>query len=154
MAVIQGKVKWASLQQPNTTFEPVYSVDVVLDKEKAVQLKKEGLPVKKNDDGEFILKAKRKAKRKDGSDNTKPRVVDGNKNPVSDLIGNGSLCNVQYQTFDWSYAGKSGIGVDLIAVQVLELVPYSGGVEDEFDTVGDTTVKTGDPDDFDDDLDF
>ncbi len=31
MATIEGKAYWASVAQPNTKFEPVYTVDLVVD---------------------------------------------------------------------------------------------------------------------------
>lgn len=165
MPVVNGEAKWASIQQPNTTFEPVWSIDVVVDVETAKKLKAEGLPVKKDKDGDIILKCKKKVYRKDQTKNQSPRVVDGNKEPLLDLVGNGSKVNVQYQPYEWNYAGNSGIGAGLVAVQVLELVPF-GGAGDEFEKVGDTVVVGGDEpssgqeagdssvDDFDDDIPF
>jgi len=132
MAVAQGKAVWASIQAPNTTYEPVYSIDLVVDKDTAKRLESEGLDVKKKDD-ELVVKFKRKAFRKDGTPNTKPDVVDAHKQPVTDLVGNGSIVKVAYTPFEWSYAGKSGVTGWLNAVQVLELVPYSSGGVGEFE---------------------
>jgi len=71
-----------------------------------------------------------------------------------DLIGNGSEVIVQYRTYEWSNRFGSGIGADLVAVQVLELVPYKGGqVKDELEVQG-TTKVLDTPDDFDDDIPF
>lgn len=163
MPVVSGTAKWASIQQPNTKFDHVWSIDVVVDMETAKRLKAEGLPVKKDKDGDIIIKCKKKVFRKDGSKNQPPRVVDGNKEPLMDLVGNGSKVNVQYQPYEWNFAGNSGIGAGLVAVQVLELVPFEGA-GDEFDAVGDTKVvqqdggssgsSDGGLDDFDDDIPF
>lgn len=135
MAVITGNVKWACVQTPNEKYEPAWSVDVIVDSDKAKELHAQGLNVKKDKDGDIIFKVKQKVFRKDGARNQPPRVVDGDKQPVLSLIGNGSVCNVQYRARPWEYAGDSGVSADLIAIQVVDLVPYEGGVSDEFDTV-------------------
>ena len=49
------------------------------------------------------------------------------------LVGNGSDVNVLFKTYEWEYAGKSGIGADLQAVQVVNLIPY--GDSEDFDVV-------------------
>lgn len=163
MAVIQGKVKWASVQSPNETYEPAWQVDVVLeDMEEAKALREQGLNVKKDKDGDVILKLKQSVYRKDGvTRNKAPRVVDADKEVFLDLIGNGSLCNVQYNVRPWEYKGKTGVAGDLRAVQVLELVPYDNADKDEFDVVEGGTQEAQAPaateapaDDFDDDLPF
>lgn len=157
MAVINAPVKWASVQAPNETYTPVWSVDVVLDEKKAKELHAQGLPVKRDKDGDLILKIKKKVYRKDGTRNLPPKVVGPDKQPFLELIGNGSVCNVQYNTYPWTYAGSSGVGAGLIAVQVVEHHPYAGQ-EDELEVVGDsvTTVEenVADAPDFDDDLPF
>ena len=37
MALVEGKAYWASVTTPNTTFDPIYSVDLVVDEETASQ---------------------------------------------------------------------------------------------------------------------
>ena len=59
MAVISGKAYWASVTNPNTTFDAdgVWTIDVGnLDKKAIAQLKDEGLTIKnKGDDrGDFV----------------------------------------------------------------------------------------------------
>ena len=63
MPVLSGKAYWAAISNPNTTFEPVWSIDLALDakaKKEAIDL---GLTVKnKSDDrGDFVT-IKRKVK--------------------------------------------------------------------------------------------
>ncbi len=48
-----------------------------------------------------------------------------------------------YKEYDWNYAGKSGVGLDLQAVQVIDLIPYG----EEFDKV-DGFVATDSVDEF------
>ena len=51
-----------------------------------------------------------------------PKLFDKFKNPITDRIGNGSTVKVQYREIDWEYGTKFGKGLDLQAVQVIDLV--------------------------------
>lgn len=46
MAIVNGKAYWASVTTPNTTFEPVYTVDLVVSDEVAQEFEKEELKLK------------------------------------------------------------------------------------------------------------
>lgn len=163
MPVVTGKVKWASVKSPNTKFTPQWCIDVILDVQTAKSMKAEGYNVKKDKDGDLVLKCKRNVKRADGTENAPPRVVDSSKQPFNDLIGNGSVCNIQYTPFPYTYAGRSGIATNLIGVQVMEHVPY---LQDEFEVVEKEGEESSIPhnakdapyvdglDDFDDDIPF
>lgn len=143
MAVVKGIAYWASVQQPNTTFEPQWSIDVVVEKDVAKDLMTQGLNIKaiKDDSygpenkGKGLIKIKQTVTGKSGQSFEKPRVVDAGKSPIDSLVGNGSLVEVAYNTREWEYAGKAGVAADLKAVRVLELVEYSGGGVDEFDDI-------------------
>ena len=136
MPVLNGKSHWASISSPNRTFEPVFTIDLSLEGAELEKAKKLGLKVKnKNDDRGSFVTIKRKLNRKDGGENNPPALKDGNKRDISGtLIGNGSEVNVLFKTYEWEYAGNTGIGTDLQAVQVVNLVPY-GGDDDDFDVV-------------------
>lgn len=164
MAVLKKvPVKWAAVQAPNTTFDPCWSVDAVLTKEQAKALQAEGLSPKKDKDGDIILKFKRNVDRADGTQNNPPRVIDASKAAMTDLIGNGSICNIQYNVYEWKWKSKAGVSAGLMAIQVLDLVPYKGA-EDEFeveedfggeaDELSDQSDDSDSEDDFDDDLPF
>jgi len=130
--VIQGRAHWCSVQAPNDKFPPpVYVVDLEVDESNAATLRADGITVKEKD-GLLFIKAKRKQFRKDGTLNTKPNCVDANKRPFEDLIGNGSLVNLQVNAFDWEFAGKKGRSLDFVGIQVLDLVEFSG-TKDEFE---------------------
>lgn len=165
MSTIRGRAYWASIQHPNVQYDPTWTIDVeLMDKESIQAARDGGLTVKKGKpgkngkenplEGKPFVKITRGVERSDGTRNTPPIVVDGNKEPMLDLVGNGSEVIVQYRTYDWSNRFGSGVGSDLVAVQVLELVPYEGGVTDEFEVQGTTTVVTEGTDDFDDDIPF
>ena len=132
MPVLNGKAYWASVVTPNTTFDEdgVYSIDLAVDEENKKSAVAEGLSIKnKGDDrGDFVT-IKRKAKRKDGSLNRAPDIMDNMKRPLQNtLIGNGSTVNVLFKTYEWNHkpTNRSGKSADLQAVQVVNLIPYEG----------------------------
>ena len=71
------------------------------------------------------LKFKRKVSKANGDKNQQPQLVDAEKNPLNKIVGNGSKVKVMYKSYDWNYKGKTGKGLDLQAVQVLDLVEYT-----------------------------
>ena len=132
MPVLNGKAYWASVVTPNTTFDEdgVYSIDLAVDEENKKSAVSEGLSIKNKGDerGDFVT-IKRKAKRKDGSLNRAPDIMDNMKRPLQNtLIGNGSTVNVLFKTYEWSHkpTNRSGKSADLQAVQVVNLIPYEG----------------------------
>jgi hypothetical protein len=152
MPVLSGKSHWATISAPNTTYEPVYSIDLAINGAELDKAKNLGLIIKnKGDDrGDFVT-IKRKQYRRDGSENTKPALKDAQKRDMGNtLIGNGSDVNVLFKTYEWEYAGKSGVGTDLQAVQVVNLVPY--GDAEDFDVV--PSGYTASEDAFSDDIPF
>ena len=144
--VIQGKAFWAAIKNPNTTFDPdgMWTVDVCnLDEANLNIANKDNLIVKnKGDDrGDFVT-IKRKVMRKDGQRNRQPELIDGQKKTLDCMIGNGSLVNVLYSTYDWEYRGRKGTSADLRTVQVLDLVPYKDGNDDELKEIPGTFSST------------
>lgn len=156
---IKGVAMWASVQSPNTKYDPVYCVDLEVTDEVAKQAKKDGLNPKKKDD-KWVIKFKRKVFKKDGTENPKPKVVDSANNEFTGLIGNGSVVNVAYSLYEWSNKFGTGTGVDLQGIQVIDLVPYKGNDVD-FEPVdgfvsakpSSVAVSGSDNTDFDDDED-
>jgi hypothetical protein len=144
--VIQGKAYWAAVKSPNTTFDTdgMWTVDVCnLDEANLNIANKDSLIVKnKGDDrGDFVT-IKRKVMRKDGQRNRQPELIDGQKKSLDCMIGNGSLVNVLYSTYDWEYRGRKGTSADLRTVQVLDLVPYKDGNDDELKEIPGTFSST------------
>ena len=139
MAILKNVVvHWASLREPNRTFEPhTYQITAIVDKKQAAEFESRGHKIKEIDEQPALF-FKQYDKRPDGSLNPPIRVVDANKNPFDQPIGNGSVCNIQYDertfenkfgTFHWNL---------LKAVQVLSHVEYNqGGAVDEFEIEGD-----------------
>ncbi len=139
MAVVSGKAYWASVTSPNTTYDPVYTVDLVIDDKTADDFQARGFKVKElsiNDEqvGKAIT-IKRKVEGADGRTRQAPKLFDKDKVPMDEVVGNGSEVKVQYA--EWETTNKYGDfkGLDLQAMQVLDLVSYRSGDGDELGSV-------------------
>jgi hypothetical protein len=141
MAIESGLAYWASVRNPNLKYEPVYTVDLVVDEEVAAKYEGKGFKVKTlvvND--EVVGKAlqiKRKVNGPDGMVRKAPRLVDVQKNPIDDdvLVGNGSKVRVQFS--EWEVNNRYGEfkGLDFQGMQVVDLVSYKSGDGDEFEAI-------------------
>ena len=140
MAVILGEVEWASIQAPNTKFEPCWTIDVLIDAKQAKayvaeskKVNSAGAKPKKEADGRYRIKIARDVSRSKGDgDNPAPVVRDKRNRNMTALVGNGSICKVQYRFYEWKNSYGTGVGADLKGVQVLELVEYGEPDGDEF----------------------
>jgi len=139
MAILEGDAYWVSATNPNKTFEPVYTVDLVVEDSVADDFVARGFKVKDlkiNDEpvGRAIT-IKRKVNGPNGMVRKAPKLFDKNKVPLDELVGNGSRVKVQYN--EWETTNKYGDfkGLDFQAMQVLELISYKAGDGDEFDAI-------------------
>ena len=151
MSKISGTAYWAKVHQPHFdqyNEQGIFSIDVTVDAKTKKQLQALGLgPRNKNkgDERNDFITIKRKYTRKDGTKNLAPRVVDSKRTPISSdiLIGNGSLVNVAFDTYDYNVGGNQGVGASLTAVQVTKLVEYSPSENlDEFSEESGYQAKT------------
>jgi hypothetical protein len=135
MSVITGEAYWARLgaiDETVTTTWPydVWSIDVCnLDEKNITKAQKDGLNIKnKGDDRGNFVTIRRKIYSKDGSRHEQPLINDPFGEPLKPTIqiGNGSLVNVMYTTYDWELKGlgRKGISALLCSVQVKKLVAY------------------------------
>ena len=129
--IVEGTAYWASIKTPNTTFEPVYTVNLVVDQETADEFASRGHTVKQMDEGPALI-IKRKVSGPNGMVRSAPRLLDQNKQEVNLAVGNGSKVRVQCNEYAWEYAGKAGKSLDLQAVQVIKLVEYKAEDGSEF----------------------
>ena len=136
MAIIEGSAYWASVTTPNTTFEPIYSVNLVVDEATAEDFKARGFSIKDMDEGPALL-IKRKVEGPNGMVRQAPKLIDQYKNPLDARVGNGSTVRVQYN--EWETTNKYGTfkGLDFQAMQVLDLVPMKSQDGDELNPFGD-----------------
>jgi len=146
MAVLEGKAYWASVTTPNTTFEPVYTVDLVVNDDVANDFEARGfkvkdLSIKDENGGETsvgrALTIKRKVNGPNGMVRNAPKLFDKNKQPMDAIVGNGSTVKVQYN--EWETDNKYGKfkGLDFQAMQVLDLVALKTQDGAELDPYGD-----------------
>lgn len=136
MPKITGTAMWARVFDPDTRYEPCWKIDVVLTDAEAQKLKDVGIKVKRNDDGNYQYKFKRKVTGAKGQANRQPIVVGPDKEPFTQLIGNGSKVCVIYKVYEWKNNFGKGVGADLDKIMVLEHVPYGDGTtqkDEDFD---------------------
>ena len=129
--IVNGTAYWASIKTPNTTFEPMYTINLVVDQDTADDFAGRGHTVKQMDEGPALV-IKRKVNGPNGMVRNAPRLIDQNKQDINLAVGNGSQVRVQCSEYEWEYAGKSGKSLDLQAVQVIELVEYKAEDGSEF----------------------
>ena len=143
MAQVEGTAYWASLTRPNEKFEPMWRIDLAVDDNTAAYLAKEGIAlgetVIEGNTIKNVIKFKRKVSKANGDKNKPPSLVDGQKQPLDKIVGNGSKVVVMYKSYDLNYKGKTGKGLDLQAVQVKNLVEYTP--KEDFDIV--TPTESG-----------
>lgn len=123
MAVQEGTAYWASIKTPNTKFEPVYTINLVVDEDTANDFASRGHKIKQMDEGPSII-IKRKVNGPNGMVRTAPRLLDAEKNEVNYSVGNGSKVRVQFNEYQGENKYGPYSGLDLQAVQVLDLVEY------------------------------
>jgi|TARA_R100000388_G_scaffold29009_1_gene22575 hypothetical protein len=130
MAILNGIAKWASITTPNTKFEPVYTVDLIVDQEIADDFASRGHKVKQHDEGPALV-IKRKVNGPNGMTRPAPRLLNTDKQEINVAVGNGSKVRVQFN--EYSGEGKYGPyqGLDLQAVQVTDLVEYKSADGEE-----------------------
>ena len=129
--IIDGTAYWASIKTPNTTFEPVYTVNLVVEQDVADDFVSRGHKVKQMDEGPALV-IKRKVNGPNGMIRNAPRLLDQNKQEVNLAVGNGSKVRVQCNEYEWEYAGNTGKSLDLQAVQIIDLIEYKAEDGSEF----------------------
>ncbi len=134
MAILQGAAYWASVTTPNTTYEPVYSVNLVVDEATAEDFQSRGFTIKQMDEGPAVV-IKRKVNGPNGMIRPAPRLVDAYKNPLDARVGNGSSVKVQYKEWESEWKGKIFKGLDFQAMQVIDLVEVGSPDGSEFEAL-------------------
>jgi len=138
------EMNWVKIASPVDSFGTmVYEMQIVVTKEQADVLKSNFFNVKEKD-GKMIVGLKRKAFKKDGSDNGKVRAVDADLKPIENTksIGNGSVGNVIVWQYPYKNASRSGVGNSLTAIQVTKLEKYESTGGADFTAVAAEEPKT------------
>lgn len=140
MAILEGTAYWVSATTPNTTFEPVYSVNLVVADDVAEKFQQDGYTIKQMDEGPAIV-IKRKVNGPAGMIRPAPKVFDKAKNQLDCTVGNGSQVKVQYKAWESQWKGKTFKGLDFQAMQVLNLVEVGSPDGAEFDSFDDADME-------------
>ena len=134
MALVEGVAMWASITTPNTTYTPAYQVNLVVSEDVANDFRSRGFTVKDMEEGPALM-IKRKVDGPNGMVRTAPKLLDRNKNPMNVAVGNGSKVKVQYKEWESTWNGTLYKGLDLQAMQVIELIEYASPDGAEFDVL-------------------
>ena len=123
---------WAKVKEPVSPFgSEQWELQVrTTDDDKIAELVKVGIKMKKDEEGVSFGNLKRPVVKRNGERNDPPKVVDAALNDIDVLIGNGSKGHVKVFTYDYNVNGRSGIGCQLVAIQVIDLIEYSAGGDD------------------------
>lgn len=135
------RVKYAKVIKPGKAYDSSHpdewTVNMYVTDEDRDTLMAHGVNPKEDKAGEEYFLAKRKTVAKSGEEMKPPVVVDGRKNPVTEDIGNGSVCNIVVTPFKWEKSKtQKGVTLFLNAVQVVNHVRYGNAAED-FDIIED-----------------
>ena len=97
------------------------------------------------DNGNVAVNIKRKAIKHDGTPNFPVALLDAKKETITvfNNIGNGSTGNVKVYRNEYDVAGRQGISTSLSAIQITDLVEYTGSVDFDIEVDG-ADVITGD----------
>jgi len=140
MAVLEGTAYWAFVTTPNTTYDPCYTVNLVVDNETAQAFEDRGFTVKQMNEGPAII-IKRKVNGPNGMVRRAPVLMDRLKQEIDVNVGNGSHVKVQYKEWESQWNGKTFKGLDFMKMQVLNLIEYNNGDVDEFDIEGEEEAE-------------
>ncbi len=135
-------LNWTCINQPNTKYTPRWETQAIVSAAQKKVLEGHGLKVKVEEDGTFSMRFKRNCETYAGKANKQPIVLDENKVPITDEIGNGSIGNVQYRVYEYKQYG-GGISSDLQAIQVTDLKTYAGKDGDEFSSTSAESTEFG-----------
>ena len=138
MPVVTGTAYWANVLTPNTTYDAVYSVNLVVPDDIAKDFKERGFTIKEMNEGPALV-IKRKVNGAKGRVNPAPDLVDRAKQPINVSVGNGSTVRVMYKEWSSEYKGTLFRGLDFCKMQVLDLVEY-GGMDDDFEIETDEEI--------------
>jgi hypothetical protein len=125
--------KLVKLHTPFGTLQ--WDVQIVAkDEATKAQLESAGVTMKTGENKTWYANIKRKAVNSKGEDNLPPKVINSEKETMSDekimSMGNGTQGHVKLYSYDWAVGGKSGTSAMLVAIQVTDYIEYEGAGED------------------------
>lgn len=135
---LSGFAHWALVFEHNkdTKFDPKFSIDLDLTPEELQKFDGTGFNVEARKRKNGFYNFYRKEKNANAKWGGPPRVFIQTKDgitPFDGAIGNGSLVDVNIDVYDYSYAGKKGVGHRLDSVMVRDLIEYNPNGDTEED---------------------
>jgi len=128
-----ARVKYAKLIKPGHAFDEgqpdLWSVNIYPTDEDADKLRDIGANAKEDKNGGTFYVAKRNVVNKKGEAVPPPALVDSRKQPFTQEVGNGSVCNIAVTPFNWKKGQKTGVILYLNAAQVVNHVEATQGVD-------------------------
>lgn len=141
MAVLEGTAYWAFVTTPNTKYDPVYSVNLVVDNETASDFEDRGFTIKQMEEGPAVI-IKRKVNGPKGMVRDAPKLIGRNLEPLTVNVGNGSRVKVKYKEWESTWNGRNFKGLDFIKMQVIDLVEFhSADEEDELTAIDEEELE-------------
>ena len=132
MAVMMGvKFMWVKIATPDV-YKRKSSWQVSIDPTEAQKKECKAMGMKMNKGG--LYQFKRGCEWASGDPRNQPKVMDGNKAPITQAVGNGSTGNIQYNIIEGTGDDGPYKMFDLGAIQVLDLKVYEAEDGAEFDT--------------------
>lgn len=113
-----------------------WEAQIVVSADRASELEAYGtIKPLKDDPSRVSINLKRKAVKKDGEANDPVQLVDGKKQRIDPKIkiGNGSVGNVKVYQREYDVAGRQGISTIMTAIQITNLIEYTGSVDFDID---------------------
>jgi hypothetical protein len=113
-----------------------WEAQIVVSADRASELEAYGtVKPLKDDPSRVSVNLKRKAVKKDGEANDPVQLVDGKKQRIDPKIkiGNGSVGNVKVYQREYDVAGRQGISTIMTAIQITNLIEYTGSVDFDID---------------------
>jgi hypothetical protein len=136
LKLTNARVKYAKVHRPGKAYDEnhpdEWSVNIYPTDADRDTLMAHGCNPKEDKDGQEYWIAKRSTRTSAGEDAKPPIVLDAQKQPFTDDIGNGSVCNIAVTLIPWEKAKRKGIYLYLNALQVVNHVPYSNTGADVF----------------------
>jgi len=133
---------YAKLDKPVSPFgTEIYDLQVRFPANRVEEMSTYG-KVRPVEDEQYAINITRKAMNSK-KQKTPVRIVDKDKNPIKDLIGNGSTGNIIVYQYDWEVSGRTGRKTVLIAVQVTDMIKYVPEVSIDFDVLEPKNDNTG-----------
>jgi len=107
-----------------------WSVDCICSAKQSADWVKKKHAQKEREDketGKPLIKLTKNCLKRDGTPAAPIKCIDMFGNDVDPLIiGNGTKANVQYMEIPWDMGGQQGVKAMLTAIQVIDLVEYTG----------------------------